>query len=117
MDSSPQSANNVITANDAKLLARYFVGRKGNALVDGLINPLDDTITRHKPFQKSNIRGTLKAINHGNVNVIENNKCHHQKLYLEVLTCTCKQSFKLCYKGVIRITLFSFFRQFIHRCS
>lgn len=40
-----------VTANDAKLLARYFVGRKGNALVDGLINPLDDTITRHKPFQ------------------------------------------------------------------
>ena len=25
-----------VTANDAKLLARYFVGRKGNALVDNL---------------------------------------------------------------------------------
>jgi hypothetical protein len=41
----------VVSANDAKLLARYFVGRKGNALVDGLINPLDTSITRPKPYE------------------------------------------------------------------
>jgi hypothetical protein len=41
----------VVSANDAKLLARYFVGRKGSALVDGLINPLDMSITRAKPYE------------------------------------------------------------------
>ena len=40
-----------VSANDAKLLARYFVGRTGNALVNGLINPLDTSITRGKPFE------------------------------------------------------------------
>ena len=41
----------VVSANDAKLLARYFVGRQGKALTSGIINPLNSTAIRKNAFE------------------------------------------------------------------
>jgi hypothetical protein len=41
----------VVSANDAKLIARYFVGRVGKSLTSGLINPLTSTAIRKNSYQ------------------------------------------------------------------
>ena len=41
----------VVSASDAKLLARYFVGRTGNSLIGGLINPMHNNIERNRAYQ------------------------------------------------------------------
>ena len=44
-------ADGVVSATDAKLLARYFVGRTGISLTEGLINPLVKNVKRQDAYK------------------------------------------------------------------
>lgn len=44
-------SDGVVSATDAKLLARYFVGRTGISLTQGLINPLVKNVKRQNAYQ------------------------------------------------------------------